>query len=727
MRKLCILLTDPMQVYYQKGEIKPRYYNPGDIFDEVHMLSFCNRDIAEEKVRQIAGRAKLKIHSLGRLSFLSGFTLLGRLTRTVQAIAPDVLRAYDPSLRGALAVYLGKKLQLPVVLSIHANLDEQRAVERRPFLWIRLFLERYALQGADEVICVSAHVQSYVRRLRTARSVVIYNRISNEQFGKIKPHPADKKNRVVILTVGRVESPKNQECLIRAISGLDARLISIGEGKGLKKLMQLVKKMGLDDKVELVPSVPHERIQDYYAQADIFALSSHHEGFCMPVLEAMASGLAIVASRIPAISEILAEAGITVENNPEAFREPLSRLIADKQLRQSYGERAKVRALTLDASQMEAKEKQLYELLLAKDKTKRPAVKVCYFGYYDPAYPRNRMIIEGLRLSGITVNECNALGQRHNPLRMHLELFRQALKNPYDVMIVGALSSGCIFLAYLLTKCRLKKKMLIYDAFFSKYDTVVFDKKIYPPGSLKARLYWLLDKLTCVLADKIIVDSQSHKNYFQREFKIAPRKIYPVYVGAEEDIFSAAESAKKNQHFNVTFTGSFVPLQGAEFIVRAAALLKDRPDVRFTLVGNGMLYERIFALSKELGLDNIAFTGWIDYRKMPFFVGEADICLGVFGEGEKAKRIIPIKAYQALAMAKALITGDSPAAREILQDRENVLFCRMADPQALAEAIVTLKEDRALREKIARNGYELFVNRFTKKAIGKRVSELWEA
>ena len=83
-------------------------------------------------------------------------------------------------------------------------------------------------------------------------------------------------------------------------------------------------------------------------------------------------------------------------------------------------------------------------------------------------------------------------------------------------------------------------------------------------------------------------------------------------------------------------------------------------------------------------------------------------CLGIFGDAEKAKKIILNKTVEALAVRKPLVKGDSPPAREIIKDRENCMLVSMANPKALAEAILMLKDDKKLRDKIAENGYRLF-------------------
>ena len=69
-------------------------------------------------------------------------------------------------------------------------------------------------------------------------------------------------------------------------------------------------------------------------------------------------------------------------------------------------------------------------------------------------------------------------------------------------------------------------------------------------------------------------------------------------------------------------------------------------------------------------------------------------------------------------MSKPLITGNSPAARELLTNMDNSLLVPMANPKMLADAILTLKEDKNLRDRIAKNGYALFKRKLTPRTIG---------
>ena len=55
--KLCVFPNDPMIAYYNKGELKDRYFNPKNLFDEIHLISFIEHDIDELKVQKVVGNA----------------------------------------------------------------------------------------------------------------------------------------------------------------------------------------------------------------------------------------------------------------------------------------------------------------------------------------------------------------------------------------------------------------------------------------------------------------------------------------------------------------------------------------------------------------------------------------------------------------------------------------------------------------------------------------------
>ena len=110
--------------------------------------------------------------------------------------------------------------------------------------------------------------------------------------------------------------------------------------------------------------MPNSEIQTYYQQADVVAMATHHEGFCIPVLEAMAAGLPVVASSTAPIPEVLGGTGLIVNNEPAAFTQALASLQQDPEHCRALGAAARKRAEDLDGKLMEQREARLYEVLM---------------------------------------------------------------------------------------------------------------------------------------------------------------------------------------------------------------------------------------------------------------------------------------------------------------------------------------------------------------------------
>lgn len=298
-RRLAVVLSDPLKAYVAKGEVKPRYYNPGGLFKEVHFISFCDEDISVGSVQETVGSAQLAIHPV---DFVGPWTFparRNRVLRVLRAIQPDVIRSYNPLIAGWFAVQAGRALGCPVVLSLHNDFDHQRRVERSLKPHFGRFLERYTLSRATRVICVTRALVPYALRHGARNVEVIYNRVYREQFGRIRRDQVGAPRR--ILSVGRLVPQKDHACLLKAIVGLDVDLTIIGNGPLGPSLKALAAQLGVAERVRFIPAVPHQEIQKYYAEADLFAIATHYEGFCIPVLEAMATGLPVVASAVPAI------------------------------------------------------------------------------------------------------------------------------------------------------------------------------------------------------------------------------------------------------------------------------------------------------------------------------------------------------------------------------------------------------------------------------------------
>ena len=365
MKRMVVIPGDPLYKYHQKGEVKSRYWNPGSIFDEVHIISLCEQDIEPEQVQSLVGEAKLYIHSIGRPNFANLLFYFSKVCRLIKRLEPDIIRAHGPWHCGSLGVYAGKRLGIPCVVSIHNDIDVVRRYERPVLLNLVRPLERYSLSQASAVICVSNYLHRYAQNHGARRTITNYNRVYCEQFEGEREY--DRGKELTILSVMRLDSQKDPQTIIRAVAPLSAKLILIGRGEMELELQNLVSQLGMEERVEFIPTVPNHQIHEYYLQADIFAMSTHYEGFCIPVLEAMAAGLPVVSCPTEPIPEILGRSGLIVDRTPDDFTRAFSDLIEDAELRRHLGEKARERASQFEGKRMEDREKVIYQAFMSGD------------------------------------------------------------------------------------------------------------------------------------------------------------------------------------------------------------------------------------------------------------------------------------------------------------------------------------------------------------------------
>lgn len=339
----------------------------------------------------------------------------------------------------------------------------------------------------------------------------------------------------------------------------------------------------------------------------------------------------------------------------------------------------------------------------------KPKMKICYFGIYDPSYSRNRVLIKGLEKNNIEVLQCCV-----NPSEKYkyIKLFKKhkKIKN-YDLMIVGFPGHPVVPLAKLI--CR---KKIVFDALVSLYDSNILNRKTYSLYSFASLKYLFLDWLSCRLADKILLDTNEHIEYFIKTFRITRKKFKKIYIGSDNSIFFSKNN-KRDNIFLIHFHGAYTPLHGVEYIIMAAKLL-ERENIQFNLIGRGQTFAEIMELSKKLEIKNINFINSVTMAGLAEYMARADICLGIFGKSAKTNRVIPNKAYEAIAMRKPLITANTPAARELFENKKHVLLCARADSRDLADKILELKNNPKLRIKVANNGYNLYKEKLLPKILG---------
>jgi glycosyltransferase involved in cell wall biosynthesis len=372
--------------------------------------------------------------------------------------------------------------------------------------------------------------------------------------------------------------------------------------------------------------------------------------------------------------------------------------------------------------------------------TSRP-LRVCYFGTYSvgEGYPVNRVLIEGLRRAGVSVWECRAglwddpgdagsskwqaprgaLGRLALAVRWAVAWGRLIARwlsgPPTDVVIVGYLGQVDLFLARALAR-----RPVVLNALFSVYDTVVNDRRLLAPRSPLAGLLRRLDRWSCRAADLVFLDTEAHIRYFSSEFGLPPDRFRRVFVGSDRAPAPLPRHAP-GEPCRVLFVGTFIPLHGVDTIVAAAERLKEaEPRIDLRLIGRGQGFAAAAREIERLGLSRVELVGrWMGGAELAAAFADADVCLGIFGATEKARRVIPSKVFDALAAARPVVTADTPAARELLTHGVDAWLCPAADPGALAEALLTLARAPALRARLAAGARRTFETRCSPEVIGK--------
>lgn len=228
---------------------------------------------------------------------------------------------------------------------------------------LKVFLEeRIACRGCRGVVAVSHPLAGYLEskvRIPREKIEVIANGVDPERF-RLPGGDESFRQRfrreagwcgedVVLGLTARMDPVKNLPWLVRAFSRLaddhpGVRLLLLGDGPERETVRRLVAELGLEPKVRLIPWC--EDTADYYHCMDILVLCSLSEGTSMTILEAMASGLPVVASRVGGNSELVVEGQTGRLFDPDSedqFREQLAPLIAQPDLRQALGRRGRER------------------------------------------------------------------------------------------------------------------------------------------------------------------------------------------------------------------------------------------------------------------------------------------------------------------------------------------------------------------------------------------------
>ncbi|WP_202511993.1 glycosyltransferase family 4 protein [Streptomyces sp. SID3343] len=363
-------------------------------------------------------------------------------------------------------------------------------------------------------------------------------------------------------------------------------------------------------------------------------------------------------------------------------------------------------------------------------------MRVMVFGTYDTTvHPRVGILVEGLRRHGIEVVTCNVpLGhmdagpmvpppsahpgiprQRLRHARCLAELVAKARRAPRpDVVIVGYQGRLDIRVARRL----FPDTPLVLDHLESVDDVA---DRLGRAAQVDLRKVDRVEQAAITTARLVLVDTEEHRRV------LAPRdreRAVVVPIGAAPVWFDAGRAVggpqapgepgfRRGEDLRVISFGMYSPVQGAPVIGAALRQLEGYP-ITVTMIGRGLQAQRTRDL---LGSDapRVNWRTWVPEAELPGLVAEHDVCLGVFGTGAKALRLVPNKVFQGAAAGCAVLTSDTAPQRRLLGAAG--LFVPAGDADALADVVRRLAQHPAEVARLRAAAVELARERFVPQAV----------
>ncbi len=363
-KKLLVIIPDRLSVLIHKGEVVSRYYNPGNLFDEVHIL-MTNDDLPNPLlVQPMVGTAKLFLYNHREPPMYFKKTLgwqpvlmkkwAAQAVDIAKKIQPNIVRCYGLHLNTFLGVKIKLALKIPLITSLHGNPDVDYLRGRLAKNWkdkivgkFQEKLEKFCLKFADHVIAVYSPIESYLKKHRVNAYSIIHNVVG---FGVSK-----KKNfslnyeKISLLCVGRqTHLQKDPSNIIRAISLLqNVHLTLVGDGDLHDELVNLSKILGCEHRVAFIKNMNNDALLSMMKNVDIYIYHSINYEISKSCIEAALLGLPVVLNnRFGNPAQELVDGGFClVEDSFVGYKDALEKLIDDESFRLNLAKKSNEYAL----------------------------------------------------------------------------------------------------------------------------------------------------------------------------------------------------------------------------------------------------------------------------------------------------------------------------------------------------------------------------------------------
>ncbi|MHB9129425.1 MAG: glycosyltransferase family 4 protein, partial [Candidatus Humimicrobiaceae bacterium] len=306
-----------------------------------HQVTVFTSDIGCKKDKLISTK-NIKIHYLKSFEIAhtpiipSLFFELLKITKN-SIIHLHVAQSFTPE----IVSLISKIKNIPYVAHIHIDVGPSGKLGFLLPLYKKVLLKK-VLNSSSKIVVPSGDYVDLVSKKYEISNNKIYKVPNGVDLNNFKSLPFKLNDPIRLLYVGRLSKQKNIPLLIRTFKivtekiNRNIELDIVGDGEEKGKIITLIKAENLENKVNLRGELRGERLYEIYSNSDIFILTSDYESFGMVLIEAMASGLPIIASNIPALRNVVEndKTGLLVKLEPEDFAKAIEKLINNPQLKE---------------------------------------------------------------------------------------------------------------------------------------------------------------------------------------------------------------------------------------------------------------------------------------------------------------------------------------------------------------------------------------------------------
>jgi len=646
---------------------------------------------------------------------------------------------------------LAEKLRLPFFAKVHGSDIDFLAWRPR-----RRRAVGPALRGSRKVICVSDTLRAKVNQLGVPLQdiALIRNGVDQKRFrirsrNKCREALGVPHDRPMILFVGSLDWVKGGALLPRVVAALTPvmghkpLLYMIGAGPLRSSIEQEIEASGLWEDVHLLGQRPHAEVPLWLGAANVLCVPSREEGCPNIILEALACGRPVVATKAGGIPEVVRDGEngvlVAVEDTP-AMAASLQQALA-----KTWDARAIRRSVSARGWEETARE--IDQLLCSDQQARTEDLSVLHvlnnsIPHVDGYSQRSRAIVVRQKTLGMhpvvvtsarqgSMNDIDSYDgidyhrsrvdgagpetgthrSRTGDLKLMRALYRDIRRvcHSEKIRVIHAHSPVLCALPAWLAARRLGLPF-VYEIRALWEDAAVSSGKT----SHKSVRYISTRRLETFLsrrADRLVVICLGLLKEFMAR-KISHSRIDVVLNGVDSRRFRRVPASarinanlKLKGHTVIGFIGSVFKFEGVSTLIDAAPfMIKAIPKLRILIVGDGEQFAELKSQTTRLGLDeHIIFTGRVPNTQISNYYSVMDIIVYPRLRERITEMVTPLKPLEAMAQGRPVVASDVGGLKELINDGETGVLFRAGDARDLADKCVDLLRDPGRSQDLANN------------------------